>query len=61
MKTVIDLFVNYSSLTPFPYLECLVKTSSPCAFMTSSSWFVFHEDVIKIKHYLDKKLSPKLY
>ena len=25
-----------------------------CAFKISSSWFLFHEAVVKIKHYLEK-------
>ena len=26
--------------------------------MISSSWFLFHEEVVKIKHYLEKKSYP---
>ena len=26
--------------------------------MTSSSWFLFHEEVVKIKHYLEKNSYP---
>ena len=26
--------------------------------MISSSWFLFHEEIVKIKHYLGRKLIP---
>ena len=54
-EPAIGLFTNYLGFTPFPLdlleLYCI-------AFMISSSWFLFHEEIVKIKHYLEKLLSP---
>ena len=52
--TAIGLFTNYLGFTPFSYKVGLVRTLLHCTFMISSSWFLFHEEVVKIKHYLEK-------
>ena len=53
-KIAIGLFTNYLVFPPFPYKVELVRTLLHPAVMTSSSWFLFHEQVVKIKHYLEK-------
>ena len=57
-ETAIGLFTNYLSFTPFSYKVGLVRTFLHPAFMISSSWFLFHEEVVKIKHYLEKNSYP---
>ena len=52
--TLTCLFTNYLSFTPFSYKVGLVRTLLHRAFMISSSWFLFHEEVVKIKRYLEK-------
>ena len=53
----IGLFTNYLGSTPFSYKVGLVTTFLHRAFMVSSSWFLFNEE-IKIKYYLEKLLPP---
>ena len=55
-ETAIGLLTNYLGFTPFSYKFGLVRTLLHCTFMISSSWFLFHEEVAKIKHYLEKTL-----
>ena len=55
-ETAIDIFTNYIGFTPFCYKFGLVRTLMHCAFMIGSIWFLFHEEVVKIKHYLEKIL-----
>ena len=50
-KSAIGLFRFYT----FSYKVRLVRTLLDRAFMISSSWFLFYEEVVKIKHYLEKK------
>ena len=57
-KTAIDLFTNYLRFTHFSYKVGLVRTLLHCAFTISSSWFLFHEEVVKIEHYLEKSSYP---
>ena len=57
-EPAIGLFTNYLGFTPFSYKVGLVRTLLHRAFMISSSWFLFHEEIVKIKHYLEKLLSP---
>ena len=57
-ETAIGLFTNYLGFTPFSYKVGLVRTLLHRAFMISSSWFLFHEEIVKIKHYLGRKLIP---
>ena len=57
-ETAIGLFTNYLGFTPFSYKAGLVRTFLHYAFMTSSSWFLFHERIAKIKDYFEKFLSP---
>ena len=57
-ETAIGLFTNLLGFTPFSYKVGLVRTLLHRAFMISSSWFLFHEEIVKIKHYLEKLLSP---
>ena len=47
----IGLFANYLGFTPFSYKVELVRTLFHRAFMKSSSWFLFNEEIVKIKHY----------
>ena len=54
----IGLFANYLGFTPFSYKVGLVRTLLHRAFMISSGWFLFNEEIVKIKHYLEKLLSP---
>ena len=59
-ETAIGLFTNYLGFASFSYKFQLVRTLLHCAFMISSNWFLFHEEVVKIKHYLEKDfLSSK--
>ena len=57
-ETAIGLFTNYLGFTPFSYKVGLVRTLLHRAFMISSSWFLFHEEIVKIKHYLEKNSYP---
>ena len=57
-ETAIGLFTNYLRFTPFSYKVGLVRTLLHRAFMMSSSWFHFHEEFVKIKHYLEKNSYP---
>ena len=52
-EPAIGLFTNYLGFTPFSYKVRLFRTLLHCTFMISSSWFLFHEEVVKIKHYLE--------
>ena len=57
-EPAIALFTNYLGFTPFSYKVGLVRTLLHRAFMINSSWFLFHEEIVKIKNYLEKLLSP---
>ena len=57
-ELAVGSFTNYLGFTPFSYKIGLVRTLLHRAFMISSSWFLFHEEIVKIKHYLEKLLSP---
>ena len=57
-ETAIGLFNNYLGFTPSLYKVGLVRTLLHRAFMIGSSWFLFHEDVVKTKHYLEKNSYP---
>ena len=57
-ETTTGLFTNYLGFTPFSYKVGLVRTLLNCAFMIRSSWFLFHEETVKIKHYLEKNSYP---
>ena len=50
-----NLRLDYLGFTLFSYKVRLVRTLLDRAFMISSSWFLFYEEVVKIKHYLEKK------
>ena len=54
-NTFKHLFTNYMSLTSFSYKIGLVKTLINRAFNICSSWYHFHEEVVNIKHFLQKK------
>ena len=59
-ETAIGLFTSYLGFTPFSYKVGFVRTLLHRGFMISNSWFLFHEEVVKIKRYLAKKfLSSK--
>ena len=49
-EPAIALFTNYLGFTPFSYKVGLVRTLLHRAFMINSSWFLFHEKIVKIKH-----------
>ena len=55
-ETAIGLFTNYLGFKPFSYKVRLVRTLLHRTFMISSGWFLFHEEIVKIKHYLEKTL-----
>ena len=57
-ETAIGLFTNYLGFTPFSYKVGLVRTFLHRAFMISDSLFLFHEEVVKIKHYSKKNSYP---
>ena len=57
-ETAIGLFTNYLGFTPFSYKVGLIRTLLHHAFMISSSWFLFHEGIVKIKNYLEKNYHP---
>ena len=50
---IIDLFIYYLCFKPFSY-----RTLPHRAFVISSSWFLFHDEVVKIKHYVEKNSFP---
>ena len=54
LSVKIGWFTNYLGFTTFFYKVQLVRALLHCAFMISSSWFLFHEEVLKIKRYLEK-------
>ena len=53
-KTAIGLSSNYLDFTLFSHKVGIVRTLLNRAFMISSSWLLFHEGIVKIKHYLEK-------
>ena len=53
-ETAIGLFTNYLGFTLFSHKVGIVRTLLNRAFMISSSWLLFHEGIVKIKHYLEK-------
>ena len=55
LQSICDWLFYYLRFTPFSYKVGLVRTLLHCAFMISSNWFLFHEEVVKLKHYLEKK------
>ena len=57
-EIAIGLFTNYLGFTPFSHKVGLVRTLLHCAFMISSSWFLFQEEFVKIKYYLEKISYP---
>ena len=57
-ETTIGFFTNYLAFTPFSYKCRLVRTLLHHASMISSSWFLFYEEIVKIKHYLEKSSYP---
>ena len=57
-KNAIDLFTNYLGFTLFSYKVGLVRTLLHRSFMISSSWFLFHEEVVKTEHCLEKNSYP---
>ena len=54
-ETAISLFTNYLGFTAFSYKVGLVRTLLHLTFMISSGWFLFHEEIVKIKHNLGEK------
>ena len=50
---IIDLFIDYLGFKPFSYRTLLHR-----AFVISSSWFLFHDEVVKIKRYVEKNSFP---
>ena len=55
---MIGLFTNYLCFTPFSYKVGLVRTLLHRAFIISSSWFLFDEETVKVKDYLEKNSYP---
>ena len=51
-------FFNYLGFKPFCYKAEIVRTLLHCDFKIRSSWFLFHEEVVEIKHYLEKNYDP---
>ena len=58
-ETAIGLYTNYLGFTPFSYKFGLARTLLHRPFMKSSSWFLFHEEFVKINHYLEKNSADK--
>ena len=50
-ETTNGLFTNYLGFTLFSYKVGIVRTLLHRTFIISSSWFLFHEEIVKIKHY----------
>ena len=46
------------TLKPFSYNDEIVRTLLHRDLKIRSSWFLFHEAVVKIKHYLEKNYNP---
>ena len=57
-ETAIGLFTDYLGFTPSSYKYGLVRTLFHHTFMISSSWFLFHEEIVKIKCYFEKSSYP---
>ena len=57
-ETAIGLFTHYLGFTPFSYRVGLVRTLFYYDFMISSGGFLFHEEIAKMKHYLEKNSYP---
>ena len=57
----IGLFANYLGFTPSSHKVRLFRTLLHRAFMISSSWFLFNEEIVKIKHYFEKLFFPGFY
>ena len=46
------------ALKPFSYNDEIVRTLLHRDLKIRSSWFLFHEAVVEIKHYLEKNYNP---
>ena len=57
-ESVIGLFIIYLGFTTFSYKVKLLRISLHRAFMIGSSWSLFHEEIFKTKHYLEKTSLP---
>ena len=57
-ETAIGLFTNYLGFTPFSYRVGFVRTLFYCDFMISSGGFLLHEEIAKMKHYLERSSYP---
>ena len=53
-ETAIGLFTNYLGFILFSHKVGIVRTLLNRAFLISSSWLLFHEGIVKIKHHLEK-------
>ena len=57
-EPAIGLFTNYLGFTPFSYKVGLVRTLLHHAFMISSSWFLFHQQIVLLSIIQKKFLIP---
>ena len=46
------------TLKPFSYNDEIVRTLLHRDLKIRSSWFLFHETIVEIKHYLEKNYNP---
>ena len=58
-KTSIGLFTRFHNFTPMSYKIGLIRCLIPRAFKISSSYFIFHNELEKIKILLQKNMYPK--
>ena len=53
-STSIGLYASFSSFTHFSYKVGLIKTLINRAYVISSSWDLFHDEIKNTKHLLEK-------
>ena len=57
-KVSIELFMKYSSFTPFSYKISLKNCLTHRAFKIYSSYLIFHDKINKMKNILQKDMHP---
>ena len=58
-KTSIRLFTQFDSFTPMSYKIGLIRCLTHRVFKISSSYIIFHNELEKIKIFLQKNMYPK--
>ena len=58
-KVFTGLFFNFASFIPFVYKTNLIRTLVYRIHKISSTWVIFHEEVLKLSSFLMKNCFPK--